>query len=159
MSSWSKSRWAISCRDRGDAAMVESNVKVINSHLWVIGLPSILPEYFVWRSISSSGFVEREFGLRISERWFLASFLHRPQMNLGLIAQVLWRELLNWLVRFNELLLLARTFSSGRCLSGANQFSLSRTHVKLVLKTGSSSPDGTSKVYTRAVAHRFSRTI
>jgi hypothetical protein len=28
ISSWSKSRWAMSLRDRGDAAMVESNVKV-----------------------------------------------------------------------------------------------------------------------------------
>jgi D-alanyl-D-alanine carboxypeptidase len=43
----------------------------------------------------------------------------------------------NYLVLFRELLLLARwrslsegyTYSSGRCLSGANQFSLTRTHV------------------------------
>jgi hypothetical protein len=28
ISSLSKSRWAISCRERGDAAMVESKVKV-----------------------------------------------------------------------------------------------------------------------------------
>jgi hypothetical protein len=42
-----------------------------------------------------------------------AAFLLRPQMNLGLIAQVLFRELPNFLVRFNELSLLARTLVQG----------------------------------------------
>ena len=74
----------------------------------------------------------------------LASFSHRPlrrqtlreQMNLGLKAKVLFRELPNHLVRFNELLLLARwrslsegyTYSSGRYWNEANQFSRSQAH-------------------------------
>jgi hypothetical protein len=63
--------------------------------------------------------------------------MHRPQMNLGLMAKVRFNELRNLAVLFRELELLARwrslsernTYSSGRCWSGANQFSLSRTHV------------------------------
>jgi hypothetical protein len=52
-------------------------------------------------------------------------------MNLGLKAKVRFNELGDLAVLFRELLLLARTYSSGRCLSGANRLSLSRTHVIL----------------------------
>jgi hypothetical protein len=44
ISSLSKSRWAMSCRDSGDAATVESRVKGINSRSRLAELPSILPE-------------------------------------------------------------------------------------------------------------------
>jgi hypothetical protein len=40
-----------------------------------------------------------------------------------------WTEY-NQAVLFRELLLLARTYSSGRCWNEASQFSLFRTHVK-----------------------------
>jgi hypothetical protein len=62
-------------------------------------------------------------------------------MNLGLKAKVRFNELSDLAVLFRELLLLARwrslsernTYSSGRCLSGADRFSLSRTDVGLIL--------------------------
>jgi hypothetical protein len=50
----------------------------------------------------------------------------REQMNLGLKAKVLFRELSDLAVLFRELLLLARTYSSGRCWNGADQFFLTR---------------------------------
>jgi hypothetical protein len=43
ISSCSKSRWAISLRDKGDAAMVDSNVKLIQG-LRITELPIILTE-------------------------------------------------------------------------------------------------------------------
>jgi hypothetical protein len=48
----------------------------------------------------------------------------------GLIAKVRFNELSDLAVLFRELLLLARTSSSGRCRNEADQFSLSRIHVK-----------------------------
>jgi hypothetical protein len=49
--------------------------------------------------------------------------------NLGLKAKVRFNELSDLAVLFRELLLLARTYSSGRCSSEADRFSLSLTHI------------------------------
>ena len=63
-------------------------------------------------------------------------------MNLGLMAKVRFNELGDLAVLFRELELLARwrslserdTYSSGRCLSEADRFSLSRTQVTLAVE-------------------------